>query len=267
MWLVGSTFLGVALAGCAASGTPRTMRGQSGAVTWEVTDIRERSEDRGRFVRWTYTVTLRNTGPIGINLVKITRDVQARSDVWGGQQTESGARRLDAGGTLRMSETYAHWCRDCDLGYAATMLRQGVTRVVQYEGADDQRRPVAITLLLPLYLGAGTATPEERAGFGATGRYHGMLSYYPARTTRRYPSVSIQAILEQTATDLSGEIASREDRGSIRGTVRGEELSGEFRLGDVACRVTGQVLGDGATLTGTFECDNGEAGSLVVNRM
>jgi hypothetical protein len=79
--------------------------------------------------------------------------------------------------------------------------------------------------------------------------------------------VNIQATLEQAATQLSGEIASREDRGPIRATVQGEDRFGEFRLGDVACTLTGQVLGGGATLTGTFECANGEAGSLVVNRM
>ena len=41
-----------------------------------------------------------------------------------------------------MSGSYSHWCRDCDPAYAETVFRQGVTRVLVYEGADDQQRPV-----------------------------------------------------------------------------------------------------------------------------
>lgn len=266
--IAGVTFLGLAVTGCAGSQAVGTVRGESGPVAWEVSDIRERSEDQGRLVRWTFTVTLRNTGSTGINLTTVSRDVQAPlSDVWGGQERSAGQRRLDAGSALRLSEEFAYRCRDCDIGYAASTLGRGITRIVQYEGTDDQGRSLVVTVRIPLHRGAGTASPEQRAGLGATGRYHGLLSYYPARTSRRYPAVSIQAILEQVATELSGEIASREERGTVRAIVQGEEFAGEFRLGEVACKLAGQVSGGGATITGTFECADGEAGSLVINRM
>lgn len=125
----------------------RTVRGESGPVAWEVSDIREGSEDQGRLVRWTFTVTLRNTGPTGITLTMVTRDVQApSSDVWGGQENSAGQRRLDAGSVLRLSEEFAYRCRDCDIGYAASALGRGSARPAgtgEGPGAEVGARAVA----------------------------------------------------------------------------------------------------------------------------
>jgi hypothetical protein len=264
---VGTSLLVLALGACGAPDAARVLRGESGPVAWEVSDITQTSEEQGLRLRWDYMLTLQNAGPTGLNITKAITGIITPGESWGGQGEEPFTRRLDAGAELRMLGTYSHWCRDCNPAYAETVFRQGVTRVLIYEGVDDQQRPVKVTVRIPLHRGVGTSASERRPGSGFVGRYHGMLNYYPARSARQYTTENIRVRMEAAGSRLSGEIATPQQRGTIQATFEGEELSGDFRLGDVTCTMTGKILGDGATVTGTFECGTGEAGSLVLNRL
>jgi hypothetical protein len=265
--VVGVTLLGVAVAGCATSGTPSTLRGQSGAVTWEVGDVRQTSEDRGRWLRWEYMLTLRNVGSAGITFSKVSVGAIGSAESWGGQGEQSFKRRLDAGAELHVADSYSRWCRDCDPGYAEMLFRQGITRILTYEGIDDQGRPLSVTVRIPFHPGMGTTESERRSLSGVVGQYHGVLYYYPARSPgRRYTSQDIRVILGRTGARVSGEIRTPQLSGPIQATVTGEALAGEFILDGVTCAVNGTSAGDGATVIGTFDCASGEGGSLVLNR-
>ena len=155
---------GLAFLGCATSDGLRSLQGQSGSVAWEVSDIRQTSEEGGSRLRWDYVLTLRNTGSTAITFEQVARNIITPGESWGGMSSQALVRRLDVGGEWRMTNnSYSHGCPRCDASSAARVLRDGVTRVLEFTGRDDQGRPVTVTVRIPFNSGVGAKTDMNKA--------------------------------------------------------------------------------------------------------
>ena len=144
-----SLLFGVSVVGCAATEFGGSLRGESGPVAWEVTNLRQtRSNDTGHAptITWWFTLVLHNKSSSAITFRELTSGmVVPGGDSFGGQGTQPYRRMLKAGDEMRLEQTFAFNCRDCDAGRAQSVFSKGVVRVLQFEGQDDQGRSVKAT--------------------------------------------------------------------------------------------------------------------------
>ena len=97
------------LLGCASAGVTRPLRGQSGSVSWEISDVRQEPEEPPFQMRWTFWIAVKNLGNTGIAFEELEIGSQPGGTVdhfWGGIGTEPFTRRLEpscgsAGATRR----------------------------------------------------------------------------------------------------------------------------------------------------------------------
>src|SRR5262245_13030286 len=154
-----SLLFGVVVAGCADTEFGGGLRGESGPVAWEVTDLRQtRSNDTGHdpTITWWFTLVLHNTSASAITFRQLTSGmVTPGGESFGGQGTQPYRRTLKAGDEMRLEQTFAFNCRDCDAGRAQSVFSQGVVRVLQLEGQDDQGRSVKTTANIRLDSSSG----------------------------------------------------------------------------------------------------------------
>jgi hypothetical protein len=131
------------IGGCATTDTTGALQGQAGPFAWESNHVRQTRQEDGREITWWFTLVLRNTGASVIALQRVATGMIAPGESWGGQSTEPFVRRVKPGDEIRLdNQTFTFRCRDCDRSYADSMFRQGIVRVLQFEGEDEQGRPV-----------------------------------------------------------------------------------------------------------------------------
>jgi hypothetical protein len=166
-----SCFMALILAsGCATppggSGGPLT--GMAGPVTWEVSDIgRVLSADNQR-VRWSYLITLRNTGDRVIRFERIERALgtAGRDAVGGTPTTQSYDRTLRPREEARYSATdnwgwLAGAGTNTAFGGAATLHAVAAYRT--FSGKDDRGIPVSVPVQVSLNPSTGLLTKPPTA--------------------------------------------------------------------------------------------------------
>lgn len=155
---LGIVLIGVVVAGCVGTEVGGGLRGESGSVAWEVVHLRQtRANDTGHdpTITWWYTLVLRNTSASGITFHQLTSGMVTSGESWGGQGTEPYRTTLKPGDETRLDQTFTFRCRDCDNSRAAQVFSQGIVRVLEFEGQDDQGRPVKTTARIRLDSSSG----------------------------------------------------------------------------------------------------------------
>jgi hypothetical protein len=135
----------------------------------------------------------------------------------------------------------------------------------------DRRRPragcrPALALLAVLVAGCGGGSGDSTGpAFDLTGTFDGTrtsLVVVPARTALRLSLIETGGQVNGTYSTGTGDL------GTIAGTVSGAVLAVRSRstvLG-IRCDYLGALADDGATVSGTFECSNGESGVFDLAR-
>ena len=165
------------LPGCAAGQADR-MKGESGPIAWEATDIRQTVEDQGNRMRWNYTLVLRNLGPTAVTFDQVTLIATTPSgNMSGGHSTRPYSRRLEPGAEAReLNNSYSHWCApSCDPQSAQQMLRTGVTRIIQLRGTDTTGRRITPTIRLRLNSSIGMRPTKVQELASIAGKWHGII--------------------------------------------------------------------------------------------
>src|SRR5262245_26099373 len=174
----------LAAVGCASASTDKA-QGTSGSVTWEVSDIgRILSADNQR-VRWSYVITLRNTGDRPARFERLERAITMSGlDSIGGTPTSrTYSQTLAAGAELRYAavDTWG-WLSgsggNSTFGGAATL--RSVTAYRRFIGTDDRSAPiqVLVTVRLDPTIGRLSRPPTPPANLppATTLRYSGDLT-------------------------------------------------------------------------------------------
>ncbi len=144
--------------GCAsaeiASGTGA--RGTAGPVAWEVSDVGRIVSSDNQELRWSYLVTLRNTGDQSIQLETLEKAaVTTSGDTIGGTPTSRPFRRTLAPRSdirVPMSEAWGWAAPYRPFGGTATL--PDITAVRRFRGTDG--RGASIDILVRVRLGAST---------------------------------------------------------------------------------------------------------------
>ena len=147
------------LSACAAGEASRTLRGQAGRVAWEIVDIEQALEDQGFLMRWTFTIVLRNPTDVGIAFEQVetaTQAVGTVDSISGGMGTQPFARRLDAGGELRIRPSQVWGCPLCPQGDLRRIFANGITLYYTLLGRDDAGGEVKVPVALRLDSSVGT---------------------------------------------------------------------------------------------------------------
>ena len=141
------------LLGCASAGVTRPLRGQSGSVSWEISDVRQEPEEPPFQMRWTFWIAVKNLGDTGIAFEELEIGSQPGGTVdhfWGGIGTEPFTRRLEPGAELRLRRSHASSCPLCGPAELHRAFADGVIVYFTLTGRDDRgggvRVPIAIRL-------------------------------------------------------------------------------------------------------------------------
>jgi hypothetical protein len=138
---------------CAIGDATRALRGQAGRVAWEIVDIEQALEDRGILMRWTFTIVLRNPSDIGTAFEQVDRATQAAgtvASISGGMDSQPFARRLEAGGELRIRPSQAWGCPLCPQGDLRRIFADGIILYYTLLGRDDAGGAVTVPVAIRL---------------------------------------------------------------------------------------------------------------------
>jgi hypothetical protein len=70
---------------------------------------------------------------------------------WGGQGTAPFVQRVKPGDEIRLdNQTFTFRCQDCSPNDAELMFRQGIVRILQFEGEDEAGRSVRVPIRIRL---------------------------------------------------------------------------------------------------------------------
>jgi hypothetical protein len=154
--------------GCASVeiGTQGALRGSSGAVTWEVSDIGRIVSSDNQRIRWSYLITLRNTSDRVIQLERVEQAmVGDYADFVGGAPTTQPFRRtLGARSDLRipMSDSWG-WVGASSPTFGGAALLRGTTAFRRFSGTDDRGTSIEIPVQVRLDPSVGVlAKPPTR---------------------------------------------------------------------------------------------------------
>jgi hypothetical protein len=137
---------GMMVAACAAGASgPAPLRGTSGPVAWEVVDVRQTRPDQYT-VRWDYTVVLRETAGVGIDLERIDMGAPETS----GRSTSEFRQRLPANSELRLRHSYGALMKFGDTTFGRLETFGGAKVIHRYSGRDDAGKRVTIDV--PIHL-------------------------------------------------------------------------------------------------------------------
>jgi hypothetical protein len=119
-------------------------------VTWEVSDIGRIVSANNQTIRWSYLITLRNTGDRPIQLERVERAVITTStEAVGGMPTSRAFRRtLAAGSELQYSAADSWgWMNSSSRGVESL---RAITAYRRFSGTDDRGQPVEIPVSVRL---------------------------------------------------------------------------------------------------------------------
>jgi hypothetical protein len=157
------------VAGCASVGTDGGggSHGTSGVITWEVSDIgRILSADNQR-IRWSYVITIRNTGDRAIQLDRVERAISStRQDVTGGTPTSRPYRqRIEAQSTVRYAanEEWGWRPNSGTVGFGGVTTVGTITSYRRFFGSYEGGAAIEVEARVRLDPSVGVlATPPTR---------------------------------------------------------------------------------------------------------
>lgn len=141
---------GLLTMGCSSMGTDggRGSGGASGPITWEVSDMgRIVSADNQR-IRWSYVITIRNTGDGAVQLESVERAIfSSHPDVAGGTRTSRPYnRRIEARSELRYAANDDWGWRQTSPGVAfgGAAVLDAITAYRRFIGSYDRGKRIEI---------------------------------------------------------------------------------------------------------------------------
>jgi hypothetical protein len=146
------------LPACAAGGSGRELRGQSGAVAWEIVDIRQELEPGGSRMRWDFSLVFWNTGAAGIAFERVDIASQAGGTVdsiSGGMGTVKLAQRLEPGAEWRVRRSESWGCPQCAPAHLPRFFSDGIVMHYTLFGRDDAGLAVRVPVAIRLNSGVG----------------------------------------------------------------------------------------------------------------
>jgi hypothetical protein len=123
------------------------MRGESGPITWEIRDVRQRLEQNGSRMRWDYTILLHNRGATPVIFDRMDLGLQPagnQQNVYGGIDSRSFVRHIDPNGELRVPRNDSWECPRCGASQLPQFFSQGIIRWITFTGQDMQSVPVTV---------------------------------------------------------------------------------------------------------------------------
>jgi hypothetical protein len=144
------------LVACAT--TEHAFRGESGPITWEIVDARQRMEESGSRMRWDYTILLRNHGQTAIIFERMDLALQpaeTASNVWGGIDSRSFTRHIDPNGELRVPRSDSWSCPRCGASELPRFFAAGIIRWITFTGQDMQSMPIKVEVRIRLNSSVG----------------------------------------------------------------------------------------------------------------
>ena len=147
------------LPACATTGNPDELRGRSGAVTWEIVDIRQRLEANGSLMRWDFIVVFKNTGGLPFDFERVevgSRPGGSVDAIIGGMETVPFAQRLEPDGELRIQQSQSWGCSQCAPGHLPRFLGDGVIAYYTFLGHDSAGGAVRVPIAVRLNSSVGT---------------------------------------------------------------------------------------------------------------
>jgi hypothetical protein len=161
------TLAGVAvvlMAGCASVATDGPAKSQvsSGVVTWEVSDLGQIVSADGQRIRWSYVITIRNTGDRAIQLESVERAIFSdHPNATGGTPTSRAySRRIDPRSALQYAANDDWGWRQTTPGvvFGGAAALQAITAYRRFVSKDDGGAPIEIAVRVRLDRSVGILT-------------------------------------------------------------------------------------------------------------
>ena len=124
-----------------------------GSVTSEVTDITQLIATDQRAIRWDYTVVLRETAGVGVQLQTIERGASGdRGELMTSTTKNDFQRRMEPNSELRFNENYlVRWTASGSSAFGNVPgQRGGYRRYLILRGVADDKTPVTVRIDVPL---------------------------------------------------------------------------------------------------------------------
>jgi hypothetical protein len=165
-WLAAASLVSVALSGgCATSRTaPERFTGTAGPISWQVVDIGQVVASENRGLRWSYTVSLTNTGGSSIRFEHVEHALRAHDMIGGSLTRRPFERTLAPGAETRASfvETWQYRRGESvPFGGSATLETLTVDR--RFVGQDERGASVVVPVIMHFDRSVGkVSTPRPR---------------------------------------------------------------------------------------------------------